>query len=409
MKITSIASKTKNISAAVTTILFMLFVLLISALTINRNRDMLFSPLSKTSTEEQSSVETETEDSIKQRLALAFDEQIAGFDEFLEIYGISQRILGTSVYEDAGYLYLIRDSENFLHLHSTRANAAPYADAVIELSKTLEGEGIPFLYLQAPAKEIDGYTDYPIGISYQSTNNSKDMLTRLIQGGVKTLTLSSLLEQAEVPQSEWFYKTDHHWTTQSAFAAFSQILPYLCEEYGMEIDLSVADRNHWNALYQPQSFLGSIGRRLGVEISGLDDYTYLEPSFETSYQVYFPPESTEIPYWKGSFHHTLVRDSLLYSEDVTANRYASYFQYDYGQLLIDNMLAENGIRIAIVKDSFALPFTAFLSTAVSHIDMIDLREFDGSVTEHLIRTAPDLVIMLYTNSSFSPVMYQFHD
>ena len=146
-----------------------------------------------------------------------------------------------------------------------------------------------------------------------------------------------------------------------------------------------------------------------AELAGLDDYTYLEPAFETDYQVYYPPSSTEVPYWTGSFHHTMVRDSLLYSEDVTANRYASYFQYDYGELIIENMRADNDLHITVIKDSFALPFTAFLSTAVHKIDMIDLREFDGSVTEHLLSTSPDLVIMLYGNGSFSDVMYQFWD
>ncbi len=106
----------------------------------------------------------------------------------------------------------------------------------------------------------------------------------------------------------------------------------------------------------------------------------------------------------------MVRDSLLYSEDVSANRYASYFQYDYGELIIENRLADNDLHIAIIKDSFALPFTAFLSTAVWKIDMIDLREFEGSVTQHLMETKPDLVIMMYTNSSFNdPAIYAFHD
>ena len=42
--------------------------------------------------------------------------------------------------------------------------------------------------------------------------------------------------------------------------------------------------------------------------------------------------------------------------------------------------------------------------------MIDLREFEGSVTEHLLETQPDLVIMMYTNSAFNePAIYAFHD
>ncbi|MBQ7982482.1 MAG: hypothetical protein IJ302_02855, partial [Clostridia bacterium] len=98
-----------------------------------------------------------------------------------------------------------------------------------------------------------------------------------------------------------------------------------------------------------------------------------------------------------------------YAEDVAANRYAVYFQYDYGELIIENLSAGNDLHIAIIKDSFALPFTAFLSTAVGNIDMIDLREFEGSVTQHLLDTQPDLVLMLYSGGSFNAAMYQFEE
>ncbi len=401
MTLTELAKKTKTWSSAITAAGLLIFLAAVGILTTTKNHTFLFSP--------EPDAETGLTPTAKERITQSFDDRIVGFDRFLSVYGITQTLLGTSVYDDAGYTYLIRDTTDHLHFHTSAADAQPYADAVAALQSDLSAADIPFLYLQAPTKEIPGSTDYPPGISYVTHENAAAMREALRAHGVDVLSFyEAFTEQGLAPETQ-FYRTDHHWTTETAFEAFRTTLPYLNERFGWSLDLSLTDASNWTSLYQPQTFLGSIGRRIGAELAGLDDYTYLEPAFETEYQVYYPPSSTEVPYWTGSFHHTMVRDSLLYSEDVTANRYASYFQYDYGELIIENMRADNDLHITVIKDSFALPFTAFLSTAVHKIDMIDLREFDGPVTEHLLSTSPDLVIMLYGNGSFSDVMYQFWD
>ena len=395
-----LAKKTKTLSTALTAAGFLVFVSAVGILTVTKNHTALFSDVDAGTGEPISAID---------RVTTAFDENIVGFDRFLSVYGITQRIIGTSVYEDAGYTYLIRDTKDFLHYHTTRADAAPYADAVAELSDTLASVGIPLVYLQAPTKEIDGFTDYPVGITYESTENAADMMACLRARGVTALSFAEAFAQNDTDTSALFYRTDHHWTTETAFSAFTMTVPYLNNLLSWDLDVSLCEEDNWVSLYQPQTFLGSIGRRVGKELAGLDDYTFLEPAFETCYNVYYPPESTTVPYWTGSFYDTMVRDSLLYADDVSANRYATYFQYDYGELIIENLSADNGLRVAIIKDSFALPFTAFLSTVVSEIDMIDLREFEGSVTEHLLETSPDLVLVLYGNGSFSEIMYQFDE
>jgi len=401
MMITKLAKQTKHISAAITAVGFLVITVTVGVLTVTKNHTALLNP----------SPDTESGEipSFKSRATEAFDDDIVGFDAFLSVYGLTQRLLGTSVYEDAGYTYLIRDSGDFLHYHTVAADAQPYADAVIALKNTLGDAGIPFLYLQAPTKEIADYTDYPPGISYYSTQNASAMYDALTAGGVDVLSFAELFARDGIAPASQFYYTDHHWTTETAFTAFGYVVPYLNETRGWSLDTRLCDLTSWTSLSQPQSFLGSIGRRLGAELSGLDDYTFYEPAFPTDYRVYYPPHSTEEPYWTGTFHDTLVRDSLLYAEDVAANRYAVYFQYDYGELIIENLSAGNDLHIAIIKDSFALPFTAFLSTAVGNIDMIDLREFEGSVTDHLLETQPDLVLMLYSGGSFNEVMYQFEE
>ena len=402
MKHTEFIKKTRGIASTVTAAATLVLLLTIGITTVWQNRTALFSPTADESTGERPTV--------KARLTEAFDTEIIGFSDCLWIYGKTMKLFGASVFEDAGVGYLILDSEDNLHFNTLPADAAPYAEAVAVLRDTLAEHDIPFLYFQSPTKEIDGYTDYPLGMDYGSTANAAAMRDALREHGIEVLSFAEEFAESGIDPASQFYRTDHHWTTQTAFTAFSLALPYLNDTLGWSLDLSLSNADNWLSLYQPQSFLGSIGRRIGEELAGLDDYTYLEPAFDTAYHIYYPPSSTEVPYWTGTFHETMVRDALLYSEDVTANRYASYFQYDYGELIIENLNADNDLHIAILKDSFALPFTAFLSTAVAGIDMIDLREFEGSVADHLAETKPDLVIMMYTNSAFNePKMYEFFD
>ncbi|MBQ8551398.1 MAG: hypothetical protein IJ428_01135 [Clostridia bacterium] len=391
---TKLSKITKTLSTASVTVILLAFIVTVGVLTVSKNRDTLFSPDPSTG-------------DVKTRIVTAFDENIVGFDRFLSVYSTAQHLLGTSVYDDAGYTYLIRDSENNLHFNTVHADAAPYADAVAELNNVLLTENIPFLYIQAPTKEIDGYTKYPLGIDYATVDNAADMVKELTERGVNMIDLSEVFANNGTDPATMFYRTDHHWTTETAFDAFGYVVSYLNENYGLSLDMSLCERENWLSESQPQSFLGSIGRRIGKEAAGLDDYTFLEPNFETSYYVYYPPISEIYPNWAGTFRDAFVREGVLYSEDVNANRYASYFEFDYGHLIIENLLDDNELHIAVVKDSFALPFTAFLSTAAAKIDMIDLREFEGSVTEYLVETSPDIVLMLYSGGSFSDVMYEF--
>ncbi len=390
------------LSAVLVAVGFLCISVSVGVMTVSKNREVLFSPVPEGEGFYAACL------SKKEDIVQAFDDTIAGFDRFLTIYGLSQNLIGTSVYEDAGYGYLIRDSRDYLHYHTYTQDATVPAKAVASLSDTLAANGIPLLYLQAPTKEMDGFTVYPLGMQYRSRDNATSMLSSLQALGVDAVSLEDVLDASGISPASRFYRTDHHWTTETAFSAFSSVLSELNRRYGLSLDEDLGNINNWRSEVFPESFLGSIGRRVGKEISGLDDYTYLEPAFDTAYRVYYPPSSLTEPYWVGTFRETMVRDSLLYAEDVSANRYASYFQYDYGRLLIENVLQEGGPTIAIIKDSFALPFAAFLSTAAWKIDMIDLREFEGSVADHLLETKPDVVLILYSNNQFNlPDSYDF--
>ena len=145
---------------------------------------------------------------------------------------------------------------------------------------------------------------------------------------------------------------------------------------------------------------------MGASASGKDDISIILPNFDTNYTVYNGKDNSLL--WQGAFEDTILRKRLLTLSDENANMYAAYFEYDYEHLIIENNNIENGKHIIILKDSYGLPFSAFLSTATEKLEMIDLRSFDKNrLCEYIETASPDMVIVMYNNGSFSETMYDF--
>ena len=79
----------------------------------------------------------------------------------------------------------------------------------------------------------------------------------------------------------------------------------------------------------------------------------------------------------------------------------AYFGGDYPEVIIKNNTLNNG-KILLIKDSFSLPFAAYLSTVVGEIHMIDLRYYkQQTVLDYIDDYQPDMVIILYNPSVLS--------
>ena len=79
-----------------------------------------------------------------------------------------------------------------------------------------------------------------------------------------------------------------------------------------------------------------------------------------------------------------------------------------GYLRIKNQLIDNNYKILIIKDSFALPVVAFLSTCIKQIDMVDLRDTPKTDLKKLINNNEyDLIIQMYNTEAFDDKMFSF--
>ena len=160
-----------------------------------------------------------------------------------------------------------------------------------------------------------------------------------------------------------FYRTDHHWTTmgaQAAYTLWAQATGHTARSY----DLTLAT----------DSFRGTLYSKVLLPDSVYDS-------------VYYAPEITvESVVCDG-------KDGALY--DLSAlkqkDKYELFLGGNYGQCVITTG-TENGKHLLLVKDSFANSFVPFLTGDYETITMIDLRYYRGSMAE-LAAEADDILAL----------------
>lgn len=340
-----------------------------------------------------------------------YSENVAYSDFFIDMWSKTQSVTDAQLLDDAEYGNIIKDQKGNLYFPANDVDVTLFAQNTIDFAKGLSKKDIKFAYVQAPNKNLKGYTDKIVSDYNFSNKNADEFLNILNENGINTLDLRELVIKENLDREKLFYKTDHHWTTTTAFWAYDKLVEYLNCKYDLKIDLNMYYRNinNYTLTEIKNCYLGSLGRRVGKSVSGLDDYTFIEPDFKTDYKIYNGITSKTTPIFKGNFHQAIVKDNILTSKDVTSNKHATYFEWDYGDLIIKNTLIDSDVKILLIKDSYSLPLAAFLSTCVSEVDMVDLRDSPKVDLQKKINEGDfDVVLVLYNTEVFNETMFGFN-
>ena len=330
---------------------------------------------------------------LTEKAETVFNEQIYGKDEFVDVYGLAQRILFKNYLEDSNdpTRDVVKLKNGMLTFLQKKEDMVTRANHIAELQKNISEEGIPFIYIQAPYKIRDN-AELPKGPIDYANENADVLLKTLNEQQVETMDLREYFK--EMPIQEEYFITDHHWKIKTAFEAVNYISEILNNEYNFNTDNFYTDINHYHITTQENAYLGSIGKRNGKFYGGLDDFEYIVPNFETQLSV---NKSGDVK--NGSFEDTIIVKDLL-SDDILLNKYACYFGGDFPEIIIQNETSTSNKKILIIQDSYGLPFSSFLSLRVKELRTIDLRHFEGKEIEYIKEYKPDIVLMIYNPSSF---------
>lgn len=328
-------------------------------------------------------------DNVIELVENTINENVYGKYLFVESYGFIQKIMDKN---EENNFEVVKDKYGFLHYTFIAHQPNPVYDLsnkTEDFKNNIKNSNTKLIYLMTPDKYIKGYTELPTGIPYNYANETADDYIELLkEKGIDTIDLRENLLSSGIPPEDLFYKTDHHWKTETVFWEFGQLVNKLNKYYGMNLDKTdyYTNKENYNFIKYPNSYIGSMGRKTGIIYGGIDDFTLIYPKFKTSYSYYSKTNGQEMKL-EGRFEEALLTVSPFRTEkgiySLEADKYSSYLFGNRGIVHIVNKDNLNGPKILFIKDSLAVPLAAFMSTVCSEVYLVDPRYYKESILEYV--------------------------
>ena len=305
-------------------------------------------------------------------------------NNWININGLFQRLIGVTVIRDAGDIDVFKMSNGKLTYEYPDCKMKKKAKAVKGLKEFTEDLGIDFMYVQLPCK---AYSDdlMPVGTHTYGYADSDEMIKLLNKYDVPVLDIREEIDKEGFDIDSLFFNTDHHWKPSTALWAAGVISGRLAEDVtGYTYDPAIYDKENYKQKIYKDWFLGSLGRRTGRFFGGVDDFEVLIPEFDTDFDVYNEAQVGKDTFeLEGPFKDTLLRLT------------------EYRLSRVTNNMPSNGKKILLLRDSFSCTLLPYLSLSAGEVTAIDLRYHKKlKIKEYIQNNDFDAVIVAYNPSMF---------
>ena len=330
---------------------------------------------------------------------------------YITLNGGFQRLMGIRHVNDR-----YRMDNGHLTYVIPRTDVTEMAENTVAFRDALGEMGIPFGYVSTLFKIDPEDPQLPLSVSDYSHENTDAFLSILAENQVPTLDLRQKEQEQGLDHYSLYYVTDHHWTAEAGFWAYTQLVGWLEDrDSSFAVDPALTSAENYDHTVYEDIFCGSAARRVGPLYAGLDDLTLITPKFDTWLYSHQPVSDA---YREGSY-----TDTLLYFEHLTrenmleTSAYSVYMGSDQPCLMLQNASRQKDLpvkstpkRLLILKDSSALVVAPFLALSYDEVCLIDLRAFEGSLMEFIGEYQPDQVLAVYNPGALEThnlVLYQF--
>lgn len=197
-----------------------------------------------------------------------------------------------------------------------------------------------------------------------------------------------------------YFYTDHHWKAKAAYYAYNAIIKTMAKKHP-KIGKPVPKSDFTWTEY-PKPFYGTWARRTTKSYAKKPDtVTIAKPKF---------PEKPYSICYRGKCGRGFYNYQILKSPDLYANRYVTYFDGDVPEGVIKNPNNNNGLKLLILKDSYANPTIQFFARNFSETRVLDLRHYKKmSVYNYIKKNNIDCVLFVHNINSLvlTPQFFQF--
>jgi len=335
--------------------------------------------------------------------------------KFIELYGYLQKLMYKN--EESNF-EVVKDENGFLHYTYFAEKPNPVYN-LMERTKALKAglkdKSTKLIYIMTPDKYVEGYSKLPYGIPYSYSNETADVFLKLLkENNIDTIDLRKNLTKSGIPNNQLFFKTDHHWTIQTAFWEYTQLVNTLKTKYKLNIDEGgfYTNKDNYNFITYKNAAIGSMARKTGILYSGVDDFTLVYPKFATNYS-YYSKTGNQVTNLNGRFEEALLTvDPLRTNKDIyslEADKYSSYLFGNQGIVHVVNKNNHNGPKVLFVKDSFTVPLAAFLSTVCSDVYLVDPRYYTGNIPNYINSVKIDFVFVSFYPQDLTKDFFRFYE
>lgn len=299
-------------------------------------------------------------------------------DKYVEYYGLAAKWLGQPELNNTlklknGYLSEKRDAYSDDVLKKN-------ADDMLRLKQYLEERGSKFLYVQSPYKISKYNEQLPIGITDYSNHNMDKFLEYVSANGIDIIDMRECFREDGLDTYDYFFKTDHHWTSEAGFYAFTKIAEYAENVLETEIEPKVKSLDSYNIENLENWYLGSNGQRTGVQYGGIDDFHFISPKFETAITNLYTGET-------GNYTDILIERIVLEEKS------RAVYDICYGNSMsgyFANPLVANDKKVIFISDSMGKVVAPFMILSFQEVFTSGY-----SLTAETIESVdPDLVVYL---------------
>lgn len=284
----------------------------------------------------------------------------------IEFSGITRKLLNLHLTDDRQFY---KAQDGIVHLHQSTASYELLLDTTAKLAKKLKQTKTPLIICQVA--ERAAYSD--------QFSPLFDVMTLEYVEPLKRIAMNNDAYYFDYNQqlSGWnvqdiFFKTDIHLTTEAEFFILQRLVELLEQEVGLHFsnkDIVLDPSQYEVATY---SFLGNLGSNTGKIYTGVDQFTYLFPNFDTKMEMTTPFLASANT---GTFEQVCMnRGREDHQNDIRTYRVTDYMQWPAPHYTIDNHLVSEN-RILVLGCSLSMRTMAYLTLLCNNVTVLDPRYF----------------------------------
>lgn len=244
------------------------------------------------------------------------------------------------------------------------------ADIVIQLNDYFMNKGTPFLFLRVPCKNRDN-SSMPKYTEDTALESNLLFVSSLKENGVETLDLRDAMISGNKDFATSFYKSDNHWTSETAFWAFGKVGDFLNSRYDFKLNENRWNPNEYEFITYKEAYTGVLATRIGNR-KFKEDITAIIPKFSTSFEI----TSKAVEGNRNNEEGTTTTGDFVDVFIPAINREdTSYFNYSDLNAVVGNpfvqyknVFKENRKRVLLIADSYGWPLASYLAVAFERLD-----------------------------------------